>query len=199
VLIKLNWSEGKGTQRWKKTGLIYDGDWKDDLRHGYGTMAKPAAASYGYKKLYAGGWKKDKRHGYGTNYYSEEEYYEGEWYEDKRSGWGRMYYKDKSIYEGEWLNDMRNGQGMLRLASDNRYEGTWKDNKKHGSGRFFYLDKGQLLKGTWVEDICKCGTMEDFGRDGAPSPTVYPIPQCKLAYPQQVIEEGAEQALSQES
>ena len=56
------WFEGKGTQRWKKTGVIYDGDWKDDLRHGYGTMAKPAAASHAYRKLYAGGWKKDKRH-----------------------------------------------------------------------------------------------------------------------------------------
>ena len=106
-----------------------------------------------------------------------------------------MYYKDKSVYEGEWLNDMRNGQGMLRLgihlkihtyidiltvirtACDNRYEGSWKDNKKHGSGKFFYLDKGQVLKGTWVEDIPKCGMMEDFGRDGAPSPTVYPIPE----------------------
>ncbi len=29
----------------------------------------------------------------------------------------------------------------------------------------------------WVDDIAKCGTMEDFGREGAPQPTIYPIPK----------------------
>jgi hypothetical protein len=53
----------------------------------------------------------------------------------------------------------------------------WKDDKKHGEGKFFYLNKGQLYIGVWVEDIAKCGTMEDFGREGAPQPTIYPIPK----------------------
>ena len=34
-----------------------------------------------------------------------------------------------------------------------------------------------MYTGVWVEDIPKCGTMEDFGREGAPNPTVYPIPE----------------------
>ena len=29
---------GKGTQR-RKDGTVYDGDWKDDKRHGFGTLA----------------------------------------------------------------------------------------------------------------------------------------------------------------
>lgn len=66
---------------------------------------------------------------------------------------------------------------FLFPANENRYEGLWKDDKKHGEGKFFYLNKGQLYTGVWVEDIAKCGTMEDFGRDGAPEPTVYPIPK----------------------
>ena len=28
-----------------------------------------------------------------------------------------------------------------------------------------------------MEDIAKCGTMEDFGREDAPQPTIYPIPK----------------------
>ena len=66
---------------------------------------------------------------------------------------------------------------LLYAASDDRYEGSWKDDKKHGSGKFFYLDKGQLLRGTWIEDVPKCGMMEDFGREGAPHMTKYPIPE----------------------
>jgi len=35
----------------------------------------------------------------------------------------------------------------------------------------------QLYEGVWVEDIPKCGAMIDFGREGAPQPTQYPIPE----------------------
>lgn len=59
----------------------------------------------------------------------------------------------------------------------NRYEGSWEQGRKHGHGRFFHLDHGQLFEGFWVEDVAKCGTMIDFGRDEAPAPTQFPIPK----------------------
>lgn len=45
---------------WKKSGAIYDGDWKDDHRCGFGTYSVPEGG--GYRKVYSGGWKNDKRH-----------------------------------------------------------------------------------------------------------------------------------------
>ena len=45
---------------WKKSGAIYDGDWKDDSRCGFGTYSVSEGA--GYRKVYSGGWKNDKRH-----------------------------------------------------------------------------------------------------------------------------------------
>lgn len=48
---------------------------------------------------------------------------------------------------------------------------------KNGHGRFFHLDHGQLFEGFWVDDVAKCGTMIDFGRDEAPEPTQFPIPK----------------------
>ncbi|KAF7484218.1 Hypothetical predicted protein [Marmota monax] len=48
---------------------------------------------------------------------------------------------------------------------------------KNGQGRFFYLDHGQLFEGFWVDDVAKCGTMIDFGRDEVPEPTRFPIPE----------------------
>ena len=67
-------------------------------------------------------------------------------------------------------------------ADENRYEGSWKVDKKNGPGKFFYLDKGQVYEGVWVDDIPKCGTVVDFGRDGAPDPTTYPIPEVRPLY-----------------
>ena len=48
---------------------------------------------------------------------------------------------------------------------------------KTGEGKFLYLDKGQVYTGTWMDDTTKCGTLEDFGREGAPDPPIYPIPE----------------------
>ena len=45
---------------WKKTGAIYDGDWKDDQRCGFGTLSYPQNDVF--RKVYSGGWKSDKRH-----------------------------------------------------------------------------------------------------------------------------------------
>ncbi|CAM2103021.1 unnamed protein product [Caretta caretta] len=185
-----NLKHGKGTQTWKSTGAIYNGDWKFGKRDGYGTYSIPDPVTKEYKKVYSGWWKNDKKCGYGIKFYSDMEYYEGEWSGGKRSGWGRMYYKDGSIYEGQWLEDQHSGQGMLRLTNENRYEGTWKDGKKHGLGKFFYLNKGQLFEGFWVADFPKCGTMIDFGREEAPTPTQYPIPKIELANPDDVLEEA---------
>ena len=45
---------------WRKTGAVYDGDWKDDYRHGYGVYS--VMRSGVLVKEYAGGWKNDKKH-----------------------------------------------------------------------------------------------------------------------------------------
>ena len=50
----------KGTQVWKKTGAVYDGDWQVDFRHGFGTYSIKKAEGV-YMKEYVGGWKNDMR------------------------------------------------------------------------------------------------------------------------------------------
>lgn len=65
-------------------------------------------------------------------------------------------------------------------ANGNRYEGSWKNDMKNGEGKFFYLDRGQVYTGTWVDDTAKCGTLEDFGRETATDPPIYPIPEVGL-------------------
>ncbi|XP_059732048.1 MORN repeat-containing protein 3 isoform X2 [Bos taurus] len=181
---------GKGTQVWKKNGAIYEGDWKSGKRDGYGTLSLPDQETGKYKRAYSGWWKGDKKCGYGIQFFGPKEYYEGDWCGNQRSGWGRMYYSNGDIYEGQWRNDKPEGEGMLRLKNGNRYEGNWQRGVKNGSGRFFHLDHGQLFEGFWVDDVAKCGTMIDFGRDEAPQPTQFPIPEVKILDPDGVLEEA---------
>jgi hypothetical protein len=56
---------------------------------------------------------------------------------------------------------------LLVLPNGNRYEGDWENDAKHGDGKFFYLDKGQLLSGTWVNGTGKCGEFIDLQRQNA--------------------------------
>ncbi|XP_077015886.1 MORN repeat-containing protein 3 [Tamandua tetradactyla] len=187
---KDNLKHGKGTQIWKEKAAIYEGDWKFGKRDGYGTLSLTDRETGKSRRVYSGWWKSDKKSGYGIQFYGPQEYYEGEWCGNQRSGWGRMYYRDGDIYEGQWLKDKHHGEGMLRLKNGNRYEGYWQRGMKNGSGRFFHLDRGHLFEGFWVDDVAKCGTMIDFGRDEAPAPTQFPIPQVKIVDPDGVLAEA---------
>ena len=53
---------GKGTQVWKASGDIYDGDWEEGMRHGYGMLSVRDESSGEYVKKYSGGWRNDRRH-----------------------------------------------------------------------------------------------------------------------------------------
>ncbi|KAI4816647.1 hypothetical protein KUCAC02_008963 [Chaenocephalus aceratus] len=187
-----NKKHGKGTQVWKKSGAIYHGEWKFGKPDGYGTYSVLFPETKELAKKYCGEWKHGKKHGYGMYLYNNLAVYEGEWSENQRSGWGRMYYESRDIYEGEWMKDKNNGQGIIRCANGNWYEGTWGEGKKNGDGKFYYSDKGQLYEGIWLDGVAKCGTLSDFGRNEAPTPSKCQIPQVRLVDMQLVLRESEE-------
>jgi len=48
--------------------------------------------------------------------------------------------------------------------------------QKEWQRKVFFLNKGQLLEGFWVDDINKTGKMIDFDRENAHDVTKYEIP-----------------------
>lgn len=180
--------EGKGTCI-TKSNTIYDGDWIAGNRQGFGVRSVIRKGKHA--KEYSGGWVNNKKQGYGANFYANGDTFEGEWFEGMRSGWGRHAFANGDVYEGEWLEDECNGTGLLLLANGNRYEGEWLNHLKHGEGKFFYLDKGQLYIGTWIEGIPKCGEFIDLQRQNAEDPTQYPLPELGVKNPRDVLGEAA--------
>ena len=76
------------------------------------------------------------------------------------------------------------------LANSNRYEGEWASDKKNGKGKYFFLSKGQMLEGFWVNDINKTGCVTDFDRDNATDITQFEIPAIHLENSDKVVREA---------
>lgn len=51
----------------------YEGDWEEDLMHGYGKYKYTSGA------VYTGQWAKGKQHGHGCIQYADGSSYEGNW------------------------------------------------------------------------------------------------------------------------
>lgn len=86
---------------------------------------------------------------------------------------------NKKVSEANWWV-LTCGFPTCVQANGNWYEGAWREGEKNGNGKFYYSDKGQILEGFWVDGVAKCGTLSDFQRSEAPTPTKYSIPQVNF-------------------
>ena len=100
----------------------YDGEWKDDERHGLGVMtSSPTVEAGSCISTYNGEWVSGAKHGYGVL--------------------TDVFYKDDGsqvteVYEGMWKDDMEHGYGVVTESDDPKgpYSGKW--------------DKGELCDGS---------------------------------------------------
>ena len=123
-------------------GTVYDGDWKDDMFSGVGSI------TYANGDTYQGEWKQYRPHHYGVQAYRNGRIYTGEWQLGVKHGNGTMTYPNGDKYEGSWVNDQRNGYGTFRLQRGDIYEGEWKEDMQHGHGKLIHYE-GSTYEGTW--------------------------------------------------
>jgi hypothetical protein len=102
------------------------------------SMFDRASKGKEYDDVYEGEWKDDTRHGWGKSTYANGDIYEGEWKNNKRHGHGEYTRLNGSVYEGGWKDDMFHGQGKCTLANGVTYEGEWVNNHLHGQGKCTY-------------------------------------------------------------
>jgi len=91
---------------------MYEGDWYNDRKHGYGILSK-ISKDGDIRKVYAGQWLDGKKHGLGSNWYEDGSYYEGTFRNNKRNGYGQIWYKCDGYYQGMWANDQYHGEGIF--------------------------------------------------------------------------------------
>eukprot|EP00400_MALV-I_sp_L67-5_P000795 gene795-184_t len=76
-------------------GIVYEGDWKNNLRHGQGTISYRSGAKY------AGGFSEDKEHDKGKLTYPSGDVYDGLWERDQKHGQGKYTWVDDEVYDGQ--------------------------------------------------------------------------------------------------
>ncbi len=95
-----NKANGNGTGIYANTGSMYVGEWKNNLKHGFGQYEWADGVKY------EGFFENDTRKGFGKFFWNSGERYEGEWDNDKRNGKGILFDINGNIkFEGDWVND----------------------------------------------------------------------------------------------
>ncbi len=75
--------------------------------------------------VFEGNYQNDLRHGYGKMMWANGDIYEGNYENGYRSGFGKMIWADGDIYEGNYENDTRHGYGKMSWVSGQIYQGEW--------------------------------------------------------------------------
>ena len=65
---------------WKDSNIKYEGEWRDDIFHGNGSMSWPDGS------IYSGEWVSGKREGVGTMVWPDGSDYNGLWHDDIMHG-----------------------------------------------------------------------------------------------------------------
>lgn len=113
---------------------------------------------------YDGGFKNNQKHGNGTLLLKSGNKFIGDFFDNKRSGNGKLYRKNGEVcYSGTWKNDKQSGKGMIKFKTGHKYEGEVLDNKRQGQG-VYYWNEHTFYTGNWENDERSgTGTLSRYG------------------------------------
>jgi len=107
-------------ERQDRHGSTYEGEHKDDKRHGQGKL------TFADGTTYEGRWKDGKPHGQGKQAFADGTTYEGRWKDGNPHGQGKQTLTDGSIYEVAvvFFNNLQARKQPYRLQANDRLEQT---------------------------------------------------------------------------
>lgn len=150
-------------------GDSYEGEFKQDLFHGYGVYIDNASGS-----KYEGNWEEGSRTGKGKEYFNDGSVYEGNYLKNKRNGKGKLKLSNGSEYLGDFIDDKIEGKGIFKWNENKIYFGEWENNSLNGIGSFmlgtkkyighfrndkkegiginYFYESNNYIIGKWVSD-----------------------------------------------
>jgi len=125
---------------------VYEGEWKNGMRHGVGRLW------WTDDDRYIGSWKDDKKNGQGMMVWSNGDQYNGGWRDDLRHGSDCKYkYAVGGVFRGTYNHDERHGPGVYEWSDGDKFVGEWKFGGRHGKGIFITNDGTRIVQ-FWQED-----------------------------------------------
>lgn len=137
---------GVGTMEWVD-GWLYEGDFREGEIHGTGKMTSPEG------EVYTGTFDEGIRHGYGILIFQNGDVYEGSFVKGAITGKGLFQEKLTGYsYQGLFLNGKRHGEGTLKYNNAISYHGWFRNDLKEGFGELHQSD-GQVFRGFFYRDV----------------------------------------------
>lgn len=151
--------EGQGTYYFK-SGNIYSGSFKSDLRDGFGRMTFPN------QDYMEGTWSEGNLID-GCLVYKNGNYYKGPFINNQFANGGVFVLRDKNLYyTGEFANNQFSGKGQLIWQSTNTfyYNGHFYKDEFYGEGELYVPNSLTVIKGQWQgEKIVKNAEVYENG------------------------------------
>jgi hypothetical protein len=116
---------------------IYDGEYKNGLFHGKGTMVWRNGA------VYNGGFKNGLFHGVATYKHANGDTYKGTFSDGMEEGTGHFTTTNGDEYSGGFAKGEFHGKGRYKEKDGNTYEGNFKKSALNGIGKITYIDAGE--------------------------------------------------------
>ncbi len=107
------------------SGTKYEGQVKDSIPHGQGTLTAPNGSKI------EGNFQNGKPHGL-VKITKPGGCFVGHVINDARNGQGKMTYENGSKYEGQYKSDLKHGQGKVTYVNGSTCEGIWTDGELCG-------------------------------------------------------------------
>ena len=132
----------------------YEGDFKENARHGVGRYVLPDGS------VYEGDWRENLMSGRGTFKWVDGSTYVGSWKDGKRHGPGCLQTSDGFVYDGMWVQNAMEGRGIATYPNGQRYEGLWSKGRREGRGTIHFTN-GAVYEGRFRDDCMEGqGTMK---------------------------------------
>ncbi len=144
--LKKQWETSSEKQKVRFGKSSYEGEMKDGLMHGHGTL------SYDDGTRYEGEFRDGTMHGAGTMTYPSGTRYVGGFRNGTFDGIGTMMYSDGHLYVGHFRNGTFDGMGRMTFPDGKVYEGEYKEGAMHGQGTFKDKNGKVLMKGRFEKN-----------------------------------------------
>jgi hypothetical protein len=150
------------TSHYYKGNVLYDGEWLNNQKHGFGILNDPYN-----NKIYEGNWKNGMRNGHGISYQNDYSgggnkiLYDGEWLDNKYSGTGTEYNNGETLYSGQWFNHRYYGMGIYYANNYiieyttylNNVSDSWNYPIYHGFGIMYNLNYEKIYEGEFIDHL----------------------------------------------
>ena len=125
--------EGNGIYFSKKEKYKYIGQFKHNKFHGKGKIINE-----NNELVYEGDYLEGYKHGFGKLIFEDKSYYEGNFFHNNLNGKGKFFFKSGKSYHGNWKNNTMDGKGIFIWENKDKYKGEYKNNMRDGNGVYSF-------------------------------------------------------------